>query len=773
MDSRRVGFAEFAGGVAVRPRNVFKKVPKLPVCVVRFKWQGLQPGRPATFSRRTMLSHYLHLSRIALLLLVVGGCAEFPRIDPSGQRIFAPGNTGYTLEPKPFDESNSTAITVARQEVVAPINSEVIVVATAYGPNGQPASGRRVEWLLAQGGVGEFITPGDRDETSFGHTWRNAPRKVNNSYLIGETSPVNTLITRGTIRNDDDVSLTVGQTWASVTSPVEGTSYVTAYGPEVHSWDRRRATTTISWVDAKWVPPAPAVVKVGDKHVLTTTVTRQTDGTPLVGWRVRYEILNGPTADNGQVVEVATDAAGRASVEMGQPSPGSGTVPVNVQLFRPSDPGNPNSKRALIGSVNTQVVFTESAPSATGSAGTTPTISGPPTTPGTPPVSNPGSVVASSAQLDITVQGPEQAIAVGDTGTFNITITNRGTATATGLKLVDAFDPGLELKSDSRGVMPSPFTKAIRDIPPNNPLKLGITFTAKQAGQLCHTVEVQGDGGVRASKSACLTAVAATLTPSFDLTMYAIKPLRQGDTTITPVKEVSVEDKIWFRVEVRNKGAAAARNVRFTCTAAQSLSVDSSDIEQSAGGTGGKEGNNYVFTIPSIPPGPTGQSFNIACTAKAPVQGACLWGTLLAEGSSQPIQQEACVTIRPLAANSNLQIDVQKNGDPVRVNGEIKFAVTVTNAGANTENNVTLLTALPTELRLVGITPGDPKAAVGPGNSGLRFDPFSLPAGETRKFELTFTAVTAGQIRFDAGVTSQLQPTTISDSKTVTVFADR
>jgi len=386
--------------------------------------------------------------------------------------------------------------------------------------------------------------------------------------------------------------------------------------------------------------------------------------------------------------------------------------------------------------------------------------------------SNPMPTTTSSREqnLRLEIASPEQAVQVGDTGTFNITIFNNGNKTATGLKLVDTFDPGLELKSESRGVIPSPFNKAISDILPNQSLKLGITFTAKQAGQLCHTVEVQGDGDVRASKLACLTAVAATQSPSLDLSIFAIKPLREGGT-ITPTKEVDVDDKIWFRVEIRNKGEIAARNVKLTCTAAPSLTVDSSDIEHAVGGTGGKDANNYVFTIPSITPGSAGSSFNIICTAKTPVQGACLWGTLLAEGSSQPIQQDACVTIRSQASvASNLQVDVQKNGDPVPINRQIKIIVTVTNAGANTENNVMLLTALPAELRLVGITPGEPKAAVGPGNSGLRFDPFQLAPGETRAFELTFSAVKAGQIGFDAGVTSQAQPTTISDSKTITIF---
>ena len=66
----------------------------------------------------------------------------------------------------------------------------------------------------------------------------------------------------------------------TLTSPIEGTSVVTAHAPAYAEFNQ--ATSTIYWVDAQWLIPQPAVVEMGRSHTLTTTVMRKTDGTPLV-----------------------------------------------------------------------------------------------------------------------------------------------------------------------------------------------------------------------------------------------------------------------------------------------------------------------------------------------------------------------------------------------------------------------------------------------------------------------------------------------------------
>ena len=133
------------------------------------------------------------------------------------------------------------------------------------------------------------------------------------------------VLNRGTADPSDDVQLRDGEAWISVTSPTEGTSLVTAMAPVVEAWNRRKATATIYWIDAQWIFPPPTSAATGTSQTLTTTVTRRTDGTPIAGWQVRYEILDrgaaGFAPDGAEAVEVTTNELGQASSKSAKPIP--------------------------------------------------------------------------------------------------------------------------------------------------------------------------------------------------------------------------------------------------------------------------------------------------------------------------------------------------------------------------------------------------------------------------------------------------------------------
>ena len=115
------------------------------------------------------------------------------------------------------------------------------------------------------------------------------------------------------------------------------------FAPGIEAWDRRQQSALIHWVDAQWQFPPPAITPVGGRSTLTTLVTRQSDGAPLPGWVVRYEIAGGPAAgfapDGSTTVEVLTSATGEAPAEIFQQQPVPGSNVVNIQILRPADPG--------------------------------------------------------------------------------------------------------------------------------------------------------------------------------------------------------------------------------------------------------------------------------------------------------------------------------------------------------------------------------------------------------------------------------------------------
>ena len=226
---------------------------------------------------------------LGLCAMLCQGCAygRFPRIDPSGERFFIPGPVNYAEEPAPscrhFQHHELIKVQLTPSKIIAPVGSEVVLLAGVCAADGYMYANQEVEWMLAPGGVGQFIGLGRKSPLDWITGFNTWPRKVNSAYAIGVTSPRYLCLTRGTPTPADDLPVQRGQAWISVTSPVEGTSFVTAHAPGVKAWDGHAQTSTIQWVDAEFVYPPPAVNPAGTKHTFTTTVTRHTSQAPIEG----------------------------------------------------------------------------------------------------------------------------------------------------------------------------------------------------------------------------------------------------------------------------------------------------------------------------------------------------------------------------------------------------------------------------------------------------------------------------------------------------------
>jgi uncharacterized repeat protein (TIGR01451 family) len=343
----------------------------------------------------------------AILIAAVSGCAQhrcrLPAIDPTGRRIFsgsttlacpnclpaapkAAWTTPATAPRCPVDaphgplpnavatgnltpvnqfavppgfaeeqEPPSPAITLTPQRFVAPVGSDVVLVAGLCSPQGRYVMRQPIEWAMAPEGVGHILEVGK--ESCQLSLCKTAPCKVNTTYAVAHTSSISQTVTRGTERCEDDVRLKRGQSWISVTSPNEGVSYVTAFAPKEHNWDRRKQTATIYWVDAKWTFPQPVSVRPSEPYLLKTKIVR-TNGLPVTGWVVRYDILDGPPAGFGaageQTAEVATDARGEANLELLPRSNEAGITQLRVQIVRPNA-ANPAEPPMLVGQGYTHV----------------------------------------------------------------------------------------------------------------------------------------------------------------------------------------------------------------------------------------------------------------------------------------------------------------------------------------------------------------------------------------------------------------------------------
>ena len=417
----------------------------------------------------------LQMTALAIIMSVIAGCAGFrcPRIDPSGERLFIcprdqvtpvagstnplappvytdpvfpqpplPGavNAGGLVPPVPQDR-----LRITPGRVLAPVGSEVIVRAGLCTRENYLLTDSKIEWLLSREDVGEFVELGGRGWCKDPWLPWNKPKKIDNQYAVGYTAKVPLSITRGTANTTDDVNIQPGEAWASITSPVEGVSRITAVAPEIAEWANRRAQATIYWVDVQWTFP-PTAVTAGGGQVLTTTVLRQTDGTPLEGWLVRYEVADGGGSlrgdQSGQVVEVPTDAQGRASIDVTPTGSAGSTTRINAQLIRPAGFGGSSAPRLDIASSSTLINWTDGdyvpppddlgdvvPPTAFPGGGTTPIQ--PPTNPVVPLVTPDRAQLGPRLEVEIYDPAPAD-IRVGGEPRFEIVLRNTGDAPATG-----------------------------------------------------------------------------------------------------------------------------------------------------------------------------------------------------------------------------------------------------------------------------------------------------------------------------------------------------
>lgn len=723
--------------------------------------------------------------------LLLAGCAEcgWPRIDPTGEHVFVPApeplNPQYTEVPAGQLPGDLVEVILTPRAIAAPVGSEVILLAGVRGPDNYLRTNERVEWSISAGSVGQFvqIDKGTCWDLLVGDfTW---PRIRSPTSAVGTTSRRYVRLTRGTPTPADDVLVARGQTWITVTSPVEGTTYVTAYAPDVYGWDRHKQSAVIHWTyaDAEWRFPPPAIVPPGGRQVLTTTVTRRSDGLPAAGWRVRYTICGGPPAGfapaGSQTVEVETNAAGQASVEIFQSQPAAGTNRVDIQVMRPAQAGVPAAALAVLGSGSTMVTW-----SAAGIPPITPSAPGiPPTVPpamAAPPVVSPGVPVARPS-LEVKIASVERAT-VGEKVQFNITLINRGQSTATGLAVTDTFDQGLvnELAPGQNSI----FRRLPYDLAPNEALELRVDLLVQKAGRLCHTVEVTGAGGLRATAQSCVTAVEAggkvpagppALAPAFPppaptgrLTVQLIaKPgtAEVGDHS-PPIDAGTAGQLVLLEIDVANAGLQGLSAVKLTVTLDPALKPENA--------TEGfrKEPSALSWTLATLAPGER-REFGIQCRCLQPTAGASVRAAVT---SQQGVQGEDGLRLPIRAAGAGTPSTSgmpggagQPGASPLRVSlktltlygliavdRELTYAVRVENTSPTAEErDVAVSVEVPPEMIPVAFGTTGPTASTFKGQV-VAFEPKArVQPGESLEYRVRVQAKRPGSTAVRARVTSQ------------------
>jgi uncharacterized repeat protein (TIGR01451 family) len=404
----------------------------------------------------------------------------------------------------------------------------------------------------------------------------------------------------------------------------------------------------------------------------------------------------------------------------------------------------------------------------------------PPPGPATIPPPGPGPTPPATSILDLKVTAPEAQAVVGSNVTFDIILTNRGPAPATGINIRDTFGDGLEHQQKS------PITGRLGDLGPGQGAKLSVTFRVTRPGQLCQHVEATADDGARAATDSCVTAVLAasgagpatpppgstTVTPPPSVPLGVPPEIRVSGPTMSTVGKPVV-----FTAEITNLGQQPLADLVVSQQADAALVVT-----QATDGAKPK-GNGLVWSFPSVPPGRSIR-VQVQCDCKQPASKACCRFTAtLAQG--QAVHGQACLEIAaaappagvtpptsPATVAGRLDVWVDNVNLNVPAGENQRFMIQVANQGDYPENDIVVTARIPPGTGVEFGTTGPNANIRYQMDQGLiRFDPVAeLPSKAKIDYRVVVRTSQPGPISLHVEATSRRQTQPAVGEKTVDVL---
>ena len=100
----------------------------------------------------------------------------------------------------------------------------------------------------------------------------------------------------------------------------------------------------------------------------------------------------------------------------------------------------------------------------------------------------------------------------------------------------------IRISKSPDGIDHSPIVRSLTDIKPGESQNVTLNFRVIKPGNVCHTVEVTGPGGLRESKQACVLVAAEPVVeqPAMSVSLTAPQPTyRVGDRTRFTIEAVN------------------------------------------------------------------------------------------------------------------------------------------------------------------------------------------------------------------------------------------
>ena len=278
-------------------------------------------------------------------LVTFAGCSQWrlPKIDPSGAQLFQPEQSttithpfrdteqvGNFLSPFPksafekpeppgsfadFENKSNAQQTpsatddqttrpgslwISSKAIAAPIGNAVVLKAGLRGREGKLQPGRKLEWTIApkpEGSQAKFEAAGGGNPNGFRWLFPKYGNQVTDTYAHTISSERAELVRNDTTTLMDDVTVSRGESWIMVSAEQIGTTKILVGASTETQWDKQYRDIHIHWLDVQWKFPSSLSIPVGTQPLLTTSVLRKSDNTPLTDYiiPVSYTHLTLPT----------------------------------------------------------------------------------------------------------------------------------------------------------------------------------------------------------------------------------------------------------------------------------------------------------------------------------------------------------------------------------------------------------------------------------------------------------------------------------------------
>ena len=324
----------------------------------------------------------------------------------------------------------------------------------------------------------------------------------------------------------------------------------------------------------------------------------------------------------------------------------------------------------------------------------------------------------------------------GTAQSFTITVTNNGPSTARGVSIADFLPDALQdpASEDDCRLFTRVFSCGLGDLAPDASASVTITGTIAPdaTGTLTNTA----------------TAASATPDPNddnysstVDIPLAPSADVSVSKTTSTPT--VALDGDVSYVITVRNDGPSTAVGVFVGDVVEDGIALVSADASV---GTWSADG----WAVGDLSPGAV-ETITVAAVATA--EGTFTNTATASSDTPDPDSADLVSAVDvTVAASADLSVVKTASPDPVSVNGQITYTLTVQNAGPNAAVDMVISDPLPAEL--IDVTTTTPGC--------------TIEGNEFRCVVASFPAGSGGQLQYTATV----DPATPSEAVTNTVTVD-